>query len=75
MVNGIGTNNPRGFNKGRSSKFRVGSRVRETHEEGRGLIGRNVVEILYEIIKTTCTYTPAKSVGSVEYINCISVEG
>ena len=26
---------PRGFNKGRSSKFRVGSRVRQTHEEGR----------------------------------------
>ena len=26
---------PRGFNKGRSSKFRVGSRVRQTPEEGR----------------------------------------
>ena len=26
---------PRGFNKGRSSKFREGSRVRQTPEEGR----------------------------------------
>ena len=26
---------PREFNKGRSSKFRVGSRVRQTPEEGR----------------------------------------
>ena len=26
---------PRGFNKGRSSKFHVGSRVRQTPEEGR----------------------------------------
>ena len=26
---------PAGFNKGRSSKFREGSRVRQTHEEGR----------------------------------------
>ena len=25
---------PRGFNKGRSSKFHVGSRVRQTPEEG-----------------------------------------
>ena len=35
MANGIGTDNPRGFNKGRSSKFREGSRVRQTPEEGR----------------------------------------
>ena len=35
MANGIRTDNPRGFNKGRSSKFRVGSRVRQTPEEGR----------------------------------------
>ena len=35
MANGIRTGDPRGFNKGRSSKFRVGSRVRQTHEEGR----------------------------------------
>ena len=31
----MGTGNPRGFNKGRSSKFHEGSRVRQTHEEGR----------------------------------------
>ena len=31
MANG----DPRGFNKGRSSKFREGSRVRQTPEEGR----------------------------------------
>ena len=30
MINGIRTSNPRGFNKGRSSKFRVGSRVQQT---------------------------------------------
>ena len=34
MANGIKTGDPRGFNKGRSSKFRVGSRVRQTPEEG-----------------------------------------
>ena len=36
MANRIRTGDPRGFNKGRSSKFRVGSRVRQTLEEGRG---------------------------------------
>ena len=35
MANGIRTGDPRGFNKGRSSKFRVGCRVRQTPEEGR----------------------------------------
>ena len=34
MANGIRTGEPRGFNKGRSSKFREGSRVRQTPEEG-----------------------------------------
>ena len=34
MANGIRTRDPGGFNKGRSSKFRVGSRVRQTPEEG-----------------------------------------
>ena len=34
MVNGIRTGDPRGFNKGRSSKFREGSRVRQSPEEG-----------------------------------------
>ena len=33
MANGIRTDNPRGFNKGRSSKFREDSRVRQTPEE------------------------------------------
>ena len=33
--NGIRTGDPRGFNEGRSSKFREGSRVRQTFEEGR----------------------------------------
>ena len=32
---GIRTGEPRGFNKGRSLKFREGSRVRQTPEEGR----------------------------------------
>ena len=35
MANGIRQGDPRGFNKGRSSKFRVGSRVRQTPEESR----------------------------------------
>ena len=35
MANGISTGDPRGFNKGRSSKFRVGYRVQQTPEEGR----------------------------------------
>ena len=35
MANGIRTGDPRGFNKGRSSKFREGSRVRQRPEEGR----------------------------------------
>ena len=34
MANGIRTGDPYGFNKGRSSKFREGSRVRQTPEEG-----------------------------------------
>ena len=34
MANGIRTGDPRVFNKGRSSKFREGSRVRQTPEEG-----------------------------------------
>ena len=35
MANGIRAGDARGFNKGRSSKFRVGSRVWQTPEEGR----------------------------------------
>ena len=34
MVNGIRTGDPRGLNKGCSSKFRKNSRVRQTPEEG-----------------------------------------
>ena len=34
MVNGIWTGDPRRFSKGRSSKFRVSSRVWQTPEEG-----------------------------------------
>ena len=33
MADGIRTGDPRGFKKGRSSKFREGSRVRQTPEE------------------------------------------
>ena len=33
MANGIRIGDPRGFNKGRSSKFREGSRVQQTPEE------------------------------------------
>ena len=35
MTNRIRTDHPRGFNKGRSSKAREGSRVQETPEVGR----------------------------------------
>ena len=35
MANGIRTGDPHGFNKGCSSKFREGSRVWQTPEEGR----------------------------------------
>ena len=35
MANGIITGNLRESNKGRSSKFREGSRVQQTHEDGR----------------------------------------
>ena len=35
MANGIRTGAPPGFNKGRSLKFRDGSQVRQTSEEGR----------------------------------------
>ena len=35
MANGIRTGDPCGFYKGRSSKFRIGSRVRQTPEENR----------------------------------------
>ena len=35
LVNGIRTGYPRGFNKGRSSEFREGSRVRQIPEESR----------------------------------------
>ena len=35
MVDGIRTGDPRGFNKGRSSKVRVGCRIRQTPREGR----------------------------------------
>ena len=34
MANRIRTGDPHGFNKGRSSKFHVGSRIRQTPEEG-----------------------------------------
>ena len=34
MANGIRTDEPRGFNKERSSKFHEGSRVRQTPDEG-----------------------------------------
>ena len=34
MANRIRTCDPRGFNKGHSLKFRVGSQVRQTPEEG-----------------------------------------
>ena len=36
MAHGIRTGNPCGLNKGHSSKFRRGSRVRQTPEEGWG---------------------------------------
>ena len=51
MANGIRTGDPRGFNKGHSSKFRVGSRVRQTPEEGRWTYRPNIVEITIKMKK------------------------
>ena len=45
MANRIRTGHPRGFNKGHSSKFREGSRVRHHLKKAGGHIGWNVVEI------------------------------
>ena len=46
MVNRIRASDPRGLNKRRSSKFRVGSRVwQETPEEDRVHVSRNVVNL------------------------------
>ena len=50
MANGIRTGDPRGFNKGRSSKFREGSRVRQTPEEDRRTYRPNVGEIKMKTI-------------------------
>ena len=53
------------FNKGCSSKFREGSRVQQTPEEGRRHIGPNIVEITMKmkmrvrkplIIKSKCKF-------------------
>ena len=50
MANVIRTGDTRGFNKGRSSKFRVGSRVRQTpKKKAAGHIGSNAMEITIEI--------------------------
>ena len=45
MANGIRTGDPRGFSKGRSSKFREGSGFDKDLKKGGEHIGRNVVEI------------------------------
>ena len=45
MANGIRTGDPRGFNKGCSSKFREGSEFDKHLKKAGGHIGRNVVEI------------------------------
>ena len=49
MANGIRTGDARGFNKGRSSKFGEGSRIRQTLDKARGHIGQNFVEITIKI--------------------------
>ena len=45
MANGIRTGNPRGFNKGRSLKFREDPEFDKHLKKAGGHIGRNVVEI------------------------------
>ena len=49
MANEIRTGNLRRFNKGRSSKFREGFRVRQTPEVVRGHMGRNVVKMTIKV--------------------------
>ena len=66
MANGIRTGDPRGFNKGRSSEFRVGSRVRQTLEEGRRTY-RNVVEITIKMKTLVRKPLMIKTKQSVDY--------
>ena len=67
MANGIRTGNLRGFNKGRISKFREGSRIRQTPEEGRrtyrlkrygnkdeGNSPKTLNDIIYILWNTSC---------------------
>ena len=49
MVNRIRTSDPSGLNKGRGSKFCVGSQVGQTPEEGRGHLGRNFVNMIIKM--------------------------
>ena len=61
MANGIRTGDPHGFNKGRSSKFREGSRVRRTPEEGRcprGVMVKamNCGIVVREFVLQSCYY-------------------
>ena len=58
MANGIKTGDPHRFNKGHSSKFHEGFRVRQTPEEGGGHICRSVVEITITIKMKTIVRRP-----------------
>ena len=50
MAKGIRTGDPRGFNKGRSSKFREGSRFRQKYlKKAGGHVGRNVVKKIHNL--------------------------
>ena len=52
MVNGIRARDPRGLNKGRGSKFRIGSEFDQKHlRKAGGDISRNVVNIT-QMMKT-----------------------
>ena len=69
MVNGIRTGDPSGFNKKCSSKFLVGSRVRQKHlKKAGGHISWNIVEITIKI--KTIVQKPLMGVRSGIYARC-----
>ena len=55
MANGIRTGKPHAFNKGRSSKFRECSQVRQTPEEGRRDISAETIVFIFIVISTKIT--------------------
>ena len=62
-ANGIRTGDPRGFNKGRSSKFSIDSRIRQ--RKAGGHIGGNVVKVAIKTKTIVQKLFMAKMVSSI----------